>query len=67
MFLLDANFISQANYQLYPPAVFPGFWNWLQIENRSKRIFRIISVYEELTDMRYAFKIWNDDVVNGFF
>lgn len=47
-YLLDANVFIQAHRFHYPFDVFPGFWNWLEQENKNGLIGSIDWVYDEI-------------------
>jgi hypothetical protein len=47
-FLLDSNIFIEANRVTYPLEVFPGFWEWLDQQNKAGIVKSIRPIYEEL-------------------
>ena len=48
-YLLDANVFIQANNFYYPKDIFPGFWDWIEKQNKNKVIASIDSIRNELS------------------
>ena len=57
-YLLDANVFIQAHRFHYPSDVFPGFWNWLEQENKKGIIGSIDWVYNEIKDGKDDLADW---------
>ncbi len=49
-YLLDTSTLIQAKNEYYTFALCPGFWDWLDQENKSGTVFSIEPVLREIRD-----------------
>ena len=66
-YLLDADTLIQAKDEYYAFDICPGFWNWLEQENKAGRIFSVQAVREELARGDDQLAKWAADRDTGFF
>jgi len=66
-YLLDANVFIDAKNIFYNMAVFPAFWDWLELQNKSGKVYSIEHVYEELQGHEDELLNWATNRHDDFF
>lgn len=66
-YLLDTNIFIQAKNEYYGFDICPGFWNWLEEQNRTQAVFSIDPVAKELRTGKDELADWSKRIGAAFF
>jgi hypothetical protein len=66
-YLIDSNTFIEAKNGYYGLDLCPGFWDWLERQNRAKGVYSIDRVRTELRAIKDELTEWADDRGDSFF
>ncbi len=66
-YLIDASSLIEAQNRYFPFDICPGFWDWLEHQNKLGIVYSIDRVYQELVDRGDDLAIWARERNDAFF